>query len=368
MINTKNKIAILGPVGISIPPKKQGGIEWMVYYLTEELVKRGYPVLLFAPQNTKTSAELVPVCPRPISEYKIPMESEISRELRIELSFLGNLMDEVLKRRNEIGLVFNHTVSGGIFAILEKLLKVPVFHVLHLPLYKELADIFRKYNSRLISISGSQRKSFPKLNYVVTIYNGINVKKFPFCQKPKDYFIFAGKIRPSKNPIVAIKAAKLTQKKLILVGKMSNPEYFNSKIKASLTKDIIYLGEVNFSKAIELYKNAKALLFPIKWQEPFGLVMIEAMACGTPVIAFNRGSVPEVIKDGETGFIVAPFNKKGKPNIGGFVKAIKKIYQMPETEYKKMRYNCRKHVEKNFTVERMVDEYEKVYYKILNKK
>ncbi|MBZ9572941.1 glycosyltransferase family 4 protein [Patescibacteria group bacterium] len=350
MTRNKKKIAILGSIGISIPPKKQGGIEWMVYYLTEELVKRGHSVLLFAPQNTKTSAELVPVCPRPVSEYKIPIESEGSRKLRIELSFLTNLMAEVLKRKNEIGVVFNHTVSGGIFAILEKLLKVPVFHVLHLPLYKELAEVFKKYNPRLISISDSQRKSFPKLNYVTTIYNGIDLKKIPFCKKPKDYFIFAGKIRPSKNPLAPIKAVKLVQKKLILVGKMSDPEYFKSEIKPSLTKDIVYLGEVNFSKIIELYCNANALLFPITWQESFGLVMIEAMACGTPVIVFDRASAREVIKDGETGFVVK--------NIEEMAGAIKKIDQVDRRE-------CRKWVEKNFTVEKMVDEYEKIYYKIL---
>lgn len=352
MPKIKKKIAILGPIGISIPPKKQGGIEWMVYYLTEGLVKKGYKVLLFAPATTKTSAKLVPVCPRPISECKIPSEVELSRKLRVELSFLANLMVKVLERKNEIGLIFNHSVDGGMFTILEKSLKIPIFHVLHLPLYKELANVFKKFNSRLITISDNQRKVFPRLNYFATIYNGIDLKKIPFSKKPKGYFVFSGKIKPSKNPLDAIKAVKLCQKKLILIGKIGDQEYFELKIKPLLDKNIVYLGEVNYSKAIKFYSQAKALLSPIKWQEPFGLVMIEAMACGTPVIAFDRGSVREVIKDCKTGFIVK--------NTKEMTKAIKKIDQIDRKE-------CRKWVEKKFSLEKMIDEYEKVYYEILKR-
>ena len=143
-------------------------------------------------------------------------------------------------------------------------------------------------------------------------------------------------------------------------------KYFVEQVKPLIDgKQIKFIGEVNHKGKAELLKNAKALIAPIQWREPFGLFLIEPMACGTPVIAFNRGSVPEIIKHGKTGFIVTPFNKKTKPNIEGFVKAIKKIYQMPETEYKKMRYNCRKHVEKNFSLEKMTSEYEKLYYKVL---
>jgi len=350
MKKDRKKIAILGPIGNAIPPKKQGGIEWMVYYITENLVKKGYRVLLFAPRSTRTSAELVPVGPTPITEYKNLSEYEITRKLRIELSILTNMVAEILKRKEEIGVIFNHTVSGGMFAFLEKMLPIPVFHILHLPLFKELAEVLQKSNARLITISNSQRNNFPNLNYQATIYNGIDLKKFPFVQKSKDYFIFSGKITPSKNPLDAIKAAKIAREKIILIGKINNQEYFETKIKPLLNKNVIYVGEVSFSRAIELYKNAKALLFPIKWREPFGLVMIEAMSCGTPVIAYPQGAVPEVIEDGKTGFIVK--------NMREMIRGMKNIHIIN-------REKCREQVVKKFTAEKMVNEYEKLMKRLL---
>jgi len=353
MAKNRKKIAILGPVGNLIPPKKQGGIEWMVYYLTENLIKRRHRVLLFAPKNTKTSAELAPVALKPLAEYEALPEYEKARKLRIEFSITVNTIEEILKRKKEIGIIFNHTVSGGMFAHLEKMLNIPTFHILHLPLFEELAIISKKYNARLIPISSNQKKAFPFLNYQGTIYNGINLKKFAFSKKTGDYLIWSAKIMAYKNPLDAIKAAKIAREKIILIGRINDQEYFERKIKPLLNKNVIYLGEVSFSKAIKLYKNAKALLFPIKWEEPFGLVMIEAMACGTPVIAYPNGAVSEVVKNKKTGFIVK--------NVKEMAKAIKNINKIDRKE-------CRKHVEENFTAEKMVDEYEKLYYKILKKK
>ncbi len=352
MKKSRKKIAILGPIGNAIPPKKQGGIEWMVYYLTEDLVKKGYQVLLFGPKSTQTSAELVPVISKPISEYKISPEHEITRKLRIELSVLTNMLTEVQKRKEEIGIIFNHTVSGGMFTSLEKMLNIPALHVLHLPLFGELAEVFRKSNARLITISNNQKNNFPNLNYQTTIYNGIDLKKFPFSKKPKDHFIFSGKIFPTKNPLDAIKATKIARKKIIIIGKILNQDYFEKKIKLLLNKDVVYSGEVSISKAIEFYKNAKALLFPIKWEEPFGLVMIEAMSCGTPVIAYPNGAVLEVVKDKKTGFIVR--------NVKEMAEAIKNIDQIDRSA-------CRKRVEDLFSYQKMVSGYEKVYQEILDR-
>ncbi len=353
MKGAKKKIAILGPIGNSIPPKKQGGIEWMVYYLTENLVKKGYRVLLFAPSGTQTSAELVPISSKPVIKYKVLPEHEKARKLRIELSIIANTLREILERKDEIGVIFNHTVSGGMFAHLEKMLNIPTFHILHLPLFEELAIVFKKYNARLIPISDNQKKAFPVLNYQATIYNGINLKKFPFSKKPGSYLIWSAKIMAYKNPLDAIKAAKSAREKIILIGRINDKEYFEAKIKPLLNKNIIYLGEVSFPKAIELYRNAKAFLFPIKWEEPFGLVMIEAMACGTPVIAYPNGAIPEVIKNEKTGFIVK--------NVDEMVKAIKNIDKID-------RKKCRERVEKYFSVEKMVDDYAKIAKKLTQKK
>jgi len=236
-------------------------------------------------------------------------------------------------------------VDGGIFTNLEKLLKIPVFHTLHLPIYQELAEVYKKTDARLITISDNQRKNFPALNYATTIYNGIDLKNFDFSKKPKNYFLFAGKIRPSKNPLDAIKAVKKSGEKLLLIGKISDERYFKSKIKPLLSKNITYLGEVSVLKIKQIYAGAKALLFPIKWQEPFGLVMIEAMASGAPVIAYPAGAVPEVVKDKETGFIVK--------NLNEMEKAIKNIDKID-------RRRCRERVGKYFSAEKMVDDYEKI--------
>ncbi len=346
------KIAILGPLGLPIPPPKQGGIEWMVYYLVEGLIKKGYKVLLFAPKGTKTSAELVEVCDKPIAAYKITSEAEASRRLRIELSVLIRMKQEALKRKKEIAVVFNHTVNGGVFAGLEKEMGVRVYHVLHLPLYKEMVWVYKHFKSRLITISNNQRKPFPNLHYSTTIYNGIDLKKFPFRKEPKNYFLFSGKLREGKNPLDAILAANLAKEKLIIAGKINDKRYFKEKIKHRLKGNIRYVGEVPFAKIKQLYASSKALLFPINWEEPFGLVMIESMACGSPVIAFDKGSVREVIKPGKTGFIVK--------NVREMAQAMKNIDQIK-------REDCREWARKNFSVERMIDEYEKVHFKAVKR-
>ncbi len=337
----------MGPVGISIPPKKQGGIEWVVYHLTKGLTKRGYKVILFAPKNAKTTAELVPISNGPMHDLKIPEKSEISRKLRVELSMLSNMRTEVLKRKKDFDIIFNHTVNGGIFADLEQATGVPVFHITHLPLYDSLAEVYHKNKARLVTISDSQRKPFSKLRYSSTIYNGIEPEKFPFSAKSKNYFIFAGKMIPSKNPLGAIQAAQKTGNKLLLAGKISDKKYFE-KLKPRFNKDIKYLGEIPFKKLLQLYSQAKALLVPIEWEEPFGLVMVEAMATGTPVIAYNRGSVSEIVKNNQNGFIVK--------DLKGMMKAMAKIDQIN-------RKQCREYVFDNFSIEKMVDGYEKLYLK-----
>lgn len=339
------KIAILAPIGLKIPPKKRGGIERIVYYLAEGLVKRKWPVLIFGPRTTKTSANLIEVCPFPLSYLKPKKEVEWSRKVRIEMSILAKIFSLVFKNRKEIFLIFNHSIDGGFFSPLEKILKIPVFHVLHLPILKEEAEVYKNFNSRLITVSKSQRKKFPKLNYQKTIYNGIPLDFFPFSKKAEDFFLFVGKISPHKNPYSAISAAKMTNSKLILVGKIDDEKYFKEKIKPNLKGKIEYLGELNQKRLISLYKKAKALLMPIEWEEPFGLVMIEAMACGTPVIAFKRGSVEEVIKDGKTGFIV---------------KDEKEMAEKMEKIGKIKREDCREWVKKNFSVEKMIDDYEEI--------
>ena len=224
------------------------------------------------------------------------------------------------------------------------------------------------------------KKSDLNLNFVDTIYHGLDLINLAFeDSKFLDYISFIGRIVPEKGVDQAIQVAKKLSLKLYIATSRvdtANYNYYQTKIKPFIDsgriKEVGFVKDKQKSKFLGL---ARCLLFPIKWEEPFGLVMIESMACGTPVVAFAQGSVPEVIKDGETGFIVnlSETDKRGdwivkKTGVEGFTEAVKRIYTLPEQKYKKMRRACRAHVEKNFTVEKMVEGYEKVYHKILNSK
>ncbi len=353
---TKLKIAVVAPPFTVVPPKGQGGTERIIYQMTEEFKKRKHSVTLFGAGKCKTSAKFVQIFQKTISERKIDTTYiEASRNLRLETDYIASVMDEILKREKDFDIVFNHMRGGYLFLPLSEFLKIPVVSILHLPIFEELGKLFSHYkNPNIITISNSQRKPAPKVNYLTTVYNGVDLNEFEFCEKPKDYFLFVSAIGEHKNPKEAILAAKQTNSKLILAGGKKREPYFSKEIKPLIDgKQIKYVGEVSGKKRIDLYKNAKALLFPIKWPEPFGLVMIEAMACGTPVIGFKNASVPEVVKNNKTGFIV-------DCSIKGLIQGIKKIDSIK-------RKDCRKLVEEKFSLEKMIDGYEKVCFKLVKK-
>jgi glycosyltransferase involved in cell wall biosynthesis len=351
----KLRIAIIAPPFTIVPPQKQGGTERIAFQMIEGFKKRGHQVTLFGTGKCKTSAKFIQIFKEPISSRIFDTTYiESSRPLRLETAYLARVMEEIIRREGEFDIIFNHARGSYIFLTLTHFLKTPIINISHLPLFKEMADflaLFKKPN--VITISNSQRKNFSKINYLATIYNGINLKEFPFLAKPKDYFLFMAAMGEHKNPKDAILAVKKSGGKLILAGGKIREPYFSKEIKPFIDgKKIKYVGEVNSQKRVALLKDAKALLFPIKWREPFGLIMIEAMACGTPVIAYPNGAVPEVIKNGETGFIVK--------NINEMIKAMIKIELID-------RKKCRERVEKFFTDEKMVEKYEKICYQILKK-
>ena len=232
--------------------------------------------------------------------------------------------------------------------------KIPIVYTLHDPIYPWRSEIFKMFQSKnqyYISLSNAQRKPASGLNWAGTVYNGIDLKLFPFSKKTKDYYLFLGRLLPTKGVKEAIIAVKKTREKLIIAGAPNKGKYWEKEIKPHLGKDIKYVGNIPYEKTYKYYGQAKVTLCPIQWEEPFGLTFIESMACGTPVIAFNRGSAKEVIKNKKTGFVVK--------NIDEMVKFMKKIDQISRSD-------CRKHVEQNFTIKKMVEGYEKVFYKILS--
>lgn len=360
----KLKIAQIAPLWTKTPPRTFGGIEKIVSLLTDGLVKKGHCVTLFAADNSKTSARLSSVWPISISEETKKIKNEQKRKDFLSKSLLDYYnVAEALRRSKDFDVIHSHI--GEISILFAPLLQKPILVTQHNPFFtkekKYHREIFKslgKYQN-YVSISLNQRKGVGvPVNFVANIYNGIEIEKFKFNESPNDYLFWMGRINKSKGIEEAIMAALRSKNKLFIAGPIEDKDLFERVIKNDNTGLVKYLGELSFNKKIEFFSKAKAFLYPIQWEEPFGLVMIEAMACGTPVIAFRRGSVPEVIKHNKTGFIVPPFNKNKKPNVEGLIKAIKKIDKIDRKE-------CRRHVEENFTVEKMVDEYEKVYYKII---
>jgi len=346
------KIAIITPPFTPLISQKQRGTERIAHEMIEGFFKKGYKITLLGAGKYKGSAKFIQIFKKTIIERKIDTTYiESSRLLRIESAYLARVMKEIIKREGEFDIIFNHARGGYLFLPLSIFIKTPIVNIMHLPIFKEVADVLASYkNPNIITVSNNQRKGFANINYLGTVYNGINLSEFGFCEKPKDYFLFMGTLGEHKNPKDAILAAKKAKVKLILAGGKKREPYFSKEIKPLIdNKQIKYLGEVTDKKRIDLLKYAKSLFFPVKWQEPFGLVMAEAMACGTPVIAYPNGAVPEVVKNKKTGFIVK--------NVSEMVKAIKNINKID-------RKKCRERVEKYFSVQKMVNDYEKIIKKL----
>lgn len=345
-VGKKNlRIGMVAPVWERVPPTKYGGIELVVFLLTEELVKRGHEVTLFATGDSKTSAKLVSV-----------YHSCSPREL------LGNPVPDLLhvtsayKRAAEFDIIHNHAGYSGV--ALANFVDVPVLTTLHgiftdinVPFFKTFKDAVY-YNS----ISDEQRKGCPDLNYVGTVYNAIDIDSFSFSAEKKDFFISLGRVSPLKGTHLAVEIARRAGVKLVIAGKIDpgrDTLYFEEKVKPFIDgEQIRFLGEVSEREKRELLKKAKAFIFPLQWPEPFGLVMIEAMATGTPVIAFPKGSVSEVVEDKKTGFIVDTMDEM-----------VEAVYRVGEIDP----HICRSYVEERFGVSRMTGDYEALYLEILEK-
>jgi len=295
-------------------------------------------------------------------------------EMDLNLSLLDFL------KTNQVDIVHFHSIIplyGLPFALRTNLPCIFTLHGTSSRLELEVIKTFVGKNIYFVPISNNQRRNYQGINFVDTVYNGIPLGEYAFNQLGGEAMVLTGRIKPEKGFEQAMEVAQLTQRKLILSGdvRASQEKYFYDIIqpKIKINPNLIhFFGFVNHSMMDSFFERGKLMLFPIQWEEPFGLVMVEAMATGTPVVAFARGAVPEVIKDGVTGLIVNPSDKdiRGswlikKTGIAGLCEAVEKIYAMPKAEYQQMRRNCRQHVEANFTVEKMVAGYEKVYQKVL---
>jgi len=344
-----------------------------MHTITEKLVEKGHDVFLFASGDSLTSAHLIST-----TKISTSLDSSIGIGPHIEFERLLISKCYQMVKTNKFDII--HSIFDTRSAFYAPLVDIPTVSTLHSPMDKVKNQILSeiKKNLYLISISNSQRKLYPNLNYCATIYHGLDLKsnEFELGEGIGNYMIFVGRLVEDKGIETIISLSKKLQKQVYLLGtNVKNSNFWNDIIKPNIDDNFIHhFGFLEKDKLRIHYKNARLFLFPIKWEEPFGLVMIEAMACGTPVVAFARGSVPEIVVDGETGFIVNPSGEdiRGdwiikKTGIEGLEEAINRIYSMPTEDYKKMRLKCRAHVEKNFTVERMVSDYEKTYQEVIDK-
>jgi glycosyltransferase involved in cell wall biosynthesis len=335
------KIAILSPVAWRTPPRKYGPWEQVASNITEGLVENGLDVTLFATGDSITKGRLEYICERPYSE-----DPGIDPKVW-ECLHISHLMEQA----DKFDLIHNN--FDFLPLTYSRLIKTPMVTTIHGFSSQKIIAVYRKYNStnHYVSISNSDRS--PELDYSATIYNGINTDEFTFQSEPKDYLLFFGRIHPEKGTYESIQIAKQSGRQLIISGLIQHQEYFESMIKPCINDDdIIYVGNSGPEERERLMGEAYALLHPISFKEPFGLSVAESMLCGTPVIAFNQGSMPELILDGKTGFLVS--------NIDEAVSAVNNIKSVD-------RKYTSEYAASKFSRQKMVEGYLEVYKNVLEK-
>jgi len=335
------RIAQVATLSFSVPPKLYGGIERVVSYLTEELVAQGHDVTLFASGDSQTTARLIPVCPHELHLVE-NHETRMPHYLR--------MMQLVFADVSRFDIIHFHTESIQ----LAWLQRQPWPHVttLHYQLGAPcLKSTYDEYNAPLVSISDNQRLPIPDVNWQATVHHGVPRDLFTFRKDPGDYLAFIGRLSFEKRLDRAIRIAGQAGMKLKVAAKINRAEeHFKRDIEPLLHDGVEFVGEIGGREKDEFLGNAYALLFPIDWPEPFGLVMIEALACGTPVIAWRNGSVPEVIDDGRTGFIV--------DSVEEAVKAVSRVADLD-------RHACRQAFEERFDAACMARKYVEVYRRLV---
>ena len=333
------KIAMLSPLSWRTPPRHYGPWENVVSLLTEQLVSMGIEVTLFATGDSLTAGELAWVCERPYSEDP-SIDAKVWECLHIA---------ELFKRADEFDLIHNQydflPLSYSDFT------DTPIVTTIHGFSSPTILPVYKEYNDSTHYVAISESDKCAELDYIATIHHGIDLEQFLFQKERGDYLLFFGRIHPDKGVHDAIEVARKTGKRLIIAGIIQDEAYFKEQVEPHIDGSAVeYIGSVGPEKRHEVLGGALALLHPIYFDEPFGLSVVESMACGTPVIAYSRGSMPEIIRDGNTGFLVN--------DVESAVQAVVNIDLID-------RYDCRKEVERRFTSKRMAHEYVKVYHRIL---
>ncbi|CAA9307001.1 Glycosyltransferase [uncultured Coleofasciculus sp.] len=339
------RIAQIAPLWERVPPFRYGGIELIVSLLTDELVRRGHEVTLFASGDSITKADL-----KSVHNQALRLDKTIKEHSLYEQMMLSSLYQQA----DQFDIIHSHVGCAAL--PYSGFVKTPTVHTTHGIFTPDNEKIFRQFSRQpYTSISEAQREPRLGLNYIHTVYNGIDPEVYPFQETPTQppYLAFVGRLSPEKGPEGAIKIARATGLPLKMAGKVDvvDQEYYNETLKPLIDgEQIQYLGEVSHEEKVQLLRNATVTLFPITWREPFGLVMIESMATGTPVVGMALGAVPEVIAHGKTGFVCHTLEEMSEA--------------VPEA-MKLDRPTCRDYVLSRFSVATMVNEYEQAYQMVL---
>ncbi len=335
------KIALLSPIAWRTPPRHYGPWERVVSLLAEGLVQKGIDVTLFATGDSQTSARLQYICP-------FPYEEDPNIDPKVwEAMHIAHLFEQAHK----FDLIHNNYDFMPLSY--SRLVDTPMLTTIHGFSSRKILPIYREYNRDNYYVSISDADRDPGLNYLATVYHGINLNEFALIEQPGDYLLYFGRIHPDKGTADAIKIAHRCGVKLYIAGIIQDKDYYNVQVAPHVdNQNIFYLGSVGPVQRKQLLGQAYALLHPIHFDEPFGLSVVESMACGTPVIAFKRGSMPEVIKDGHTGFLVNNADE-----------ACEKLDLIRELDRKE----CYRWVKERFSQERMVDDYIALYEQILGR-
>ena len=336
------KIAVLSPIAWRTPPRKYGPWEQVASNIAEGLVEKGIDVTLFATGDSITNGKLEYICEHPYSE-DAGLDPKVWECLHIS---------HMMEQADKFDLIHNN--YDFLPLSYSRLIKTPMVTTIHGFSSPKILSVYKKYNNTSFYVSISNSNRSPELNYTATVYNGINTEEFTFRSESNDYLLFFGRIHPEKGTYESIQIAKQSGRRLIISGLIQDQEYFDSKIMPFINNDdIVYVGNSGPKERDKLLGEAYALLHPISVEEPFGLSVVESMLCGTPVIAFNKGSMPELILDGKTGFLINTTNDAVE--VVNNIKFINRKY-------------CREHAASKFSRQKMIEGYLEVYKKIFKQK
>lgn len=326
--------------------------------IAEELGKKGHEIVFFGPKGSKGSrfiktfeSDFTPLYKNKIfATAPLLDEGKARIQLISDTYIIQDIFRAHLKKPFDIINIYS---PASALPIAKKFPEAKIVYTLQnviFPWERVSFLAFKNPNHYFVSCSNNQRESAPDINYIKTIYNGVDTGLFSYSETHDNYLLFVGRTHPKKGVAEAVKIAQILNKRLIIIGSpITEPDWWNTEIKPYLGKNIEYLGYKQHKELPFYFQKAEAFLMPIMWEEPFGRVMIEAMSCGTPVVAFNRGAVKEIVKDGETGFVVNTNEEMAE--------AVKKINSIS-------RKKCRNHVEKNFSLTKIVSDYEEIFLKI----